>query len=117
MDPFEILNKIGKGTKSVIGDRLIMGYLFGLIEDETPGKWVKCIYDDTTPFEVTDEEWKSYAEQAGGIKLDDITLELVEKELKKHRADLMDVIEHTYGGHAWLEKQINFAKSKLSGAS
>ncbi len=96
------------------GDKAAIGFLFGKLKGVTPDDIYLCIKENRQLFaDVKDEEWIKYRKLARKGNADRLTNEVLIKEFRKRRTDLLDVIWNVPQGRPWIYGQLNILREKL----
>lgn len=96
-----------------VGDKAVIGFLFGLIRHVTPDEMADYIRSGRPLFPNIDEdEWAPYRPLAQKMKID-LTRERVVDEFRDRRLDLLAIIINYPNGLDWLGEQIATVKAAL----
>ena len=98
-----------------LGNRIILGYLIGYLNNVTPDQCYEDIRDDKSLFQgVAEGDWEKYQEMAKGAHAEEIlNKEVLIETLRKYRLDLLGVIINHPGGQDWFARQIAEVREKL----
>lgn len=110
------LEMLGKVLALGFGDRVLIGILFGFVDNVTPMRMYEYIRDNQQlGYWLSGADWEKYKGMVKKtpIPIDDFTYENAVKELKKRRPDLLGVIINIPNGENWLRGQIVELKRKL----
>lgn len=108
------LEKFGGILVGAFGNEAMVGLLMGLLEDVTPLRCYEFIRDNKPLYpNVSDDDWEKYSAMVKDANLDDISVDRIRAELRKHRPDLLSVIINHPGGLVWFDGQVKIIKSKL----
>lgn len=111
----EILDRFGGILASSFGDRALIGFLFGMMQDITPQQCYEFVRDNKDLFsDISEQDWERIRNVTNRINLDTIDTERLIKEFRKFRPDLLQVIVNYPDGIDWVERQVTKLKSKLS---
>ena len=96
------------------GDKIAIGFLFGQMKDVTTDEVRLCIIEKRQLFaEVSDEDWQNYRKLASTVNPQRLTNEIIIKEFRKRRLDLLNVIWSIPEGRPWIYGQVNILREKL----
>ena len=111
----KVFKTLGKIITAGWGDRVIIGFLMGILDDVTPDICYDYIKNDLSLLHwATEEDWQKYRRLAHRANLNfEITRERIIAELRKYHPEHLSIILNTEGGLDWLQKQITEMKQKL----
>jgi hypothetical protein len=96
------------------GDRVAIGFLFRQLKPVTPEEVRLCIKENRQLFaEVPEEDWQNYRKLASTVNPKRLTNEIIIKEFRKRRLDLLNVIWSIPEGRPWIYGQVNILREKL----
>jgi hypothetical protein len=96
------------------GDRVAIGFLFAKLNPVTPDEVRLCIKENRQLFaKVNEEDWQSYRKLASTVNPQRLTNEIIIKEFRKRRLDLLNVIWSIPEGCPWIYEQVNILRERL----
>lgn len=105
---------IGEILSYGYGDRVVIGMIFGAIENISPIKLYNYIVDNISLSDkISDDDLEHLRTITKYVESGDIIAKRVMDELRENRLDLSGVIVNTPGGVEWIEQQIKTVKSRL----
>jgi len=108
------LESIGKVAAAGWGDKVLMGFLLGLLDRITPQRVYEYIQDDKALlYWASESQWQHFRRMAKAAKVENITTEQIIEELREHRPDLLGLIINHPRGMEWFNNQIAELKKKL----
>jgi hypothetical protein len=108
------LEQIGKTIVAGFGDRALVGFLMGLLDDVPPLRVYELIKNNEPLFAwATEADWAEFRKWAERAQVKDLTRDRIIKELKKYHPELLGLILNTPGGSDWLDVQIARIRQKL----
>ena len=108
------LEAVGKVLTGGFGDRAAVGFLMGLLDRVSPGRCYEYIRDDKELLHwAKDADMAKYQKLAKRARIQDITRERIDAELRKYHPELWQIIHDTPGGPAWFDRQIDQMRQKL----
>ena len=109
-----ILDGFGGMLAGAFGIDTTIGFLMGFIDNITPYQCYEFIRENKPLFpDVSDDDWRDFANIARKANLGDITIEVLVAEFQKYRPDLLSVVINHPCGEQWLAEQFGILKSKL----
>lgn len=108
------LEQVGSILALGFGDRFAVGVIVGMISDVTPMQCYDSIINKTDLTEKVDAGTRDEVRRiAKNIDLDAVNTDMVLKELRNKRLDLLSIIINTPGGVEWVSWQIEKARSVI----
>jgi len=108
------LETVGKVLTGGFGDRALVGFLMGLLDRVSPARCCEYIKNDMEFLHWAKEaDLAKYQKWAKRARIQDISRERINAELKKYHPELWQVIHDTPGGPAWFDRQIEQMRQKL----
>jgi len=109
------LESIGRVLLGGWGDKVVIGFLMGILDKITPEQIISYIQKDKYLFSwATERQWAAFRRRVKEVNFDEITRERVLDELGKRRLDLAGAIINQPKGPKWLDNQIAEVKKRLS---
>lgn len=108
------LEQVGSILALGFGDRVAIGVIVGMITDVTPMQCYEAIVNKTDLTEKVDADvWDDVRGIAKNIDLEVVNTDMVLKELRRKRLDLLSIIINVPGGVEWVTWQIDKARSVI----
>lgn len=109
------LESIGRVVLGGWGDKVVIGFLLGILDKITPEQIISYIQNDKFLFHwAAEKQWAAFRSRTKQVNFDEITRVRVLDELRKRRLDLVGAIINHPKGPKWLDNQIAEVKKKLS---
>lgn len=110
----ETLGRLGGIIMGGFGDRALIGFLMGLLDDVTLDEFYLFIKEKKELLgEVSPEDWETYSRLAQDANLGDITTERILEEFKKYHPDFLQILTNQPGAMEWLDGQVVIIKQRL----
>lgn len=110
------LEAIGKSIVAGFGDRALIGFLMGLLDEVPPVRVYGLIKNNEPLFAwATEADWaefRKWAEKAN-VKNKNLSRDRISKELKKYHPEILGLIMNTPGGTAWFDTQVTLLRQRL----
>jgi len=106
--------KLSKVLMGGFGPEVVQGLIASYFERMSTEKCQQYICENKNlTGNVSDKQWKLLREAARTIQID-LSYGAVVKEIKTNRPDILGIITTTEGGVAWLRRQVEEARKKLT---